>query len=192
MITSKNNQMFDSIEECNAYIFSIRKNDCKRDWTILRDRRALEKESNFLNQIKEHQSFDVNLKLVPESENFQYFPPKNIDDIKIGNGLVARYGDTVTIKKLGAVINGKNYSQEDLISRNMKYFGERDLKLSLDILPDYDSYILGVIGMKVDGIRKITFKTSGFWIDSTERILVKEGEPLSYIVELVSLKKNSF
>jgi hypothetical protein len=183
-IIYKNNSMFDSLEECNAYIYFTREKDCKNDWTAMHNRWNLQEQTRNIN-------LNANLSLVSGSENYQYFPSENILDIKIGSGQVAKYNDVATVKILNALVNGKTYDQASTISTGWfgKTGGEYQLNLNTGV-EEYNSYALGIIGMKVGGIRKITFKTSrGFWFSNEEGILVNKNEPVSYTVELVSLDK---
>lgn len=180
VIIYKNNSMFDSIEECSAYIYPVRENDCKKDWTAMHDRWNLYERTKNIN-------LDPSLKPVAGSNNYQYFPSENITDIKTGAGKIAKYGDKAVVKILSGVINGKTF---DTVAMSQNYSGNKRETRSINLntsVESYDSYALGVIGMKVGGIRKITFKTDGFWINGD--MLVKNGDPVTYTIELVSLEK---
>lgn len=182
-IIYKNNSMFDSIGECNAYIYPVRENDCRNDWTAMHDRWNLQEKTR-------NSNLDANLKPVLGSENYQYFPSENILDIKVGVGSTAKYNDTATIKIISAIVKGITYNQANLIPTG--WFGktnEYNLSLNTDV-EEYNSYVLGIIGMKVGGVRKITFKTSqGFWFDNDKGILINKNEFVSYTIELISLNR---
>ncbi len=184
-IIYKNNAMFDSLDECDAYIYLVRRNDCKKDWTNTHDKWVLQEMTNNVN-------LDPSLEAVPGSANYQYFPSENIVDVKIGTGELARYNEKAVINVLGVDIKGKTYDSSTMPNNPTLTNMFKNFKINLNTnIESYDSYALGVIGMKVGGVRKITFKTSeGYWFTGVEpMILVDDGESVTYKVELVSVSK---
>jgi hypothetical protein len=133
-----------------------------------------------------------NQKAVTGSDNYQYFPTENISDIKIGTGEVARYDDKAIVNILSATINGKIYDHPKKSERTNtdEIYNNFEVNLNTSV-ESYKSYALGVIGMKVGGVRKINFKTpGGFWFSGTDPMVsVGNNEMVSYTVELVSIKK---
>ncbi len=180
-IVYKNNSMFDTIEECSAYIFPTRKNDCEKDFTDMHNRWFLQENSNLVPKQN----------LSPGSSNYAYFPQENISDVKVGTGELAKYNDTVVLNILTANINGKTYTDLEsrhIISDNDPY---KNTEIKLDTsVESYNSYALGVIGMKVGGVRKITFNTKqGFWFTGVDPMfVVNPSDSIIYTVELLSVK----
>lgn len=188
-IIYKNNSMFDTIQECNAYFYSVRENDCKKDWTAMHDRwdlEAVKQDSNLVYG----QTVDAN------SGNYNFFPKENIKDIVVGTGEVAKIDNTAIINVQSANIRGKTYS--NLISIKSRQadpgiFENKVMQMYNTYVTTADeySYSLGIIGMKVGGIREITFKSgTDFWFNGVKpAILIKANEPVTYRIELLSLVK---
>lgn len=185
VIVYKNNSMFDSIEECNAYLSPIRQNNCRKDWTAMHDRWDLDEKTKNIN-------LNQTLNPVAGSDNYQYFPHENISDVRIGTGDVARYNDKAVVNVLSAVIEGKTYDNPSTPNNPTITNAFKNYKVALNTsVESYNSYVFGIIGMKVGGVRKITFKTSeGFWFTGVEpMILAPKDQDVTYTVELVSLEK---
>jgi len=182
-IIYKNNSMFDSIEECSQYIYSVRQKDCQKDFTDTHNRWFLQQNINLVPR----QDIDLS------SGNYEYFPKENLTDVKIGEGDMAKYGDIAIVNILSANINGKIYSDLKLwhtISESDPY---RNAEVKLNEAPGlFEMYATGVIGMRVGGVRYIKFKIpQSFWFEGIENsFVVKPEDLIIYTVELVSLKKN--
>lgn len=188
-IIYKNNSMFDSIEECNAYFYSVRENDCKKDWTTMHDRWDLSEVKQDSNLVY-GQTADTN------SDNYKFFPKENIKDIVVGTGEVAKIDNTAIINVQSANIRSKIYSNLISIKSRMADPGTFQNKVmqmynTYVTTADEYSYSLGIIGMKVGGIREITFKSgTDFWFNGVKpAILIKANELVTYRVELLSLVK---
>lgn len=180
--------VFVSIDECDGYIYNVRKNACRNDKMAHDVASAELEQEKFL-------SSNINLVvkqgLSDGSENYPNFPPQNISDVKIGMGDVAKYGDKVVLNILSANVDGKTY--DNLINYDHilpKPFENIQGVLSLESIrgDDFKSYLLGVIGMKIGGVRKITFKSvTGYWLESD--VSVKGGQSATFTIELVSIAK---
>ena len=131
------------------------------------------------------------------SGNYSFFPQENIKDVKIGTGEVAKYGDKAVVNISSVLMRGNIYNDpwvpagKHIVGGGDAYFNHKiNLNTTID---SYESYALGVIGMRVGGIRKITFITSGgFWFlgAGPDAISIKDKESVTYTVELVSLLPN--
>lgn len=185
----QNNSMFDSIDKCSAYIYKVREDYCRRDYIELQRRFDLEAVNNDKNLIY-GQTIDT------DSENYKFFPKENIKDIVVGTGEVAKIDNTAVINVQSANIRGHIYS--NLVSVKSKMadpgtFTNKVMKMYNTYVTTADeySYSLGMIGMKVGGIREITFKSgTNFWFRGVRpAILIKANEPVTYRVELLSLVK---
>jgi len=178
-INNSYDYVFVSIDKCDAYLYSARRNACRSDKIVHEAESKKVDQEMFLSQ-------NINLvsgqNLPAGNENYPYFPMGNISDVKIGDGAVAKYGDNATFTILSSTVDGK--TDDSAPSRPIQGI------LSLETIKgdDFYSYRLGVIGMRVGGVRKVTFKTRmGYWLDRDTSI--KGGQSATFTIELVSTAK---
>jgi len=185
-IIYKNNSMFETIEECDAYLMPTRRSDCRSDFNIMHERWAQLDQQMTLNQVKADPSLNINQNPNPTSNNYQYFPAENISDVKIGDGKTAIYNDVASVDITSADYNGKTYSDNSFKNVQIWLTVPKETRF----YPSYENYKLGVIGMKVGGIRKITFKTpEGIALSRTD--YTKSNTAVTFTVELISLEAAS-
>jgi hypothetical protein len=185
--------------DCAEFVSSRRKNECRLDVLKNKERVAqeLRREEE---QLMAHIPFLVrDQALLQGSENYPYFPKGNIVDVRVGSGEIARYRDTIRRKILSIDINGKIYVNPKSRLEPSPFSPDGNWKLDLEtaaVRPfnsGYNSYILGIVGMRIGGVRRITFQSNQEYEIPAyvpgDSIIIPANQNITYEVELISVVK---
>jgi len=113
--------------------------------------------------------------------NYKYMESKLIiEDVVVGDGDEAKSGDMVTVHYAGALTNGKMFDA----SRN---HGKKGFSFNLgkgEVIKGWD---MGVKGMKVGGVRKLTIPAHLAYGDQAVGGVIPANSTLIFEVELLQV-----
>lgn len=173
-VISLNNSIFTDIKSCDGFVSPFRRQDCRKDYYRMY---GYQQNTNDSDQVSSKFSSD------------------QVKSIKVGSGIVANEYNVADIRISQIEVNGnisQPTSQTHILPELYNVPNDQiDLRLEKGWFGDIeDAFILGIVGMRVGGIRDIKFIAPKSWTisEATPPITIKTGDNIIFRIELLSVR----
>lgn len=169
-----NNSMFTDIKGCDGFLSPFRRQDCRKDY---------------------YRMYGYRQNTSDNDQVSSKFSSDQVRSIKVGGGDVANEYNIAHIRISQIEVNG-NVSQPRSQTHILpELYGMPDDRIELRLEKGWyhdveDAFILGIVGMRVGGVRDITFAAPKSWTitEADSPIVIRAGDSVTFRIELLSVR----